>query len=61
MTWPGRDKNIPCLFGHIHSGKRCTMNFDTNLPFWKNMYDVGVDNNNYSPILLENIYGNIGL
>ena len=57
MTWPGRDKNIPNLFGHIHSGPRCTNDgFDTNLPFWKNMYDVGVDNNDYTPVNLTTIW-----
>ena len=61
MTWPGRDKGVPCLFGHIHSGPRCTNDgFDTNLPFWKNMYDVGVDNNLYTPINLNKIYEHIG-
>ena len=56
MTWPGRDKGVPNLFGHIHSGPRSTDGFDTNLPFWKNMYDVGVDNNDYTPVNLKNIW-----
>lgn len=63
MTWPGRDKNIPCLFGHIHSSPRCMCwrgSYDKDLPFWKNMYDVGVDNNNYTPIQLDKIYEFIG-
>ena len=62
MTWPSRDKNVPCLFGHVHSGPRCTNDgFDTNLPLWENMYDVGVDNNNYTPINLNKIYEYTGL
>jgi calcineurin-like phosphoesterase family protein len=59
MTWPGRDKGIPNLFGHIHSGPRSTDGFDTNLPFWKNMYDVGVDNNDYTPVNLKSIWEKI--
>lgn len=61
MTWPGRDKGVPNLFGHIHSGPRCPQNsdFDTNLPLWNRMYDVGVDNNDYTPVNLKSIWEKI--
>lgn len=54
MTWPGRDKRTYHFYGHIHSGPRSS-GYDSNLPFYSYMYDVGVDNNDFYPIELNDI------
>lgn len=56
MTWPHRNKDVPNLFGHIHSGPVSNNDTDTDLPLWPKQYDVGCDNNNYTPIELRDIY-----
>lgn len=58
MTWPHRANGVPNLFGHIHSGPRCNPeNSDADIPLWKGQqYDVGVDNNEYAPIELSEIF-----
>ena len=59
-TWPHHDRKAIHLFGHIHSGPNCDNNAvdvpgkDLILKFGK-CYDVGVDNNNYTPIELNYI------
>lgn len=51
MTWSHRDKGAINLFGHIHSGPNTLCTVDQDLPLWKGkQYDVGADNNNYTPI-----------
>ncbi len=56
MTWSHRDKNAINLFGHIHSGPNSACDLDQNLPFWKGkQYDVGTDNNEYTPIELNKV------
>lgn len=58
MTWPGRDRRRTMnLFGHIHSGPHAdSTRFDQNLPLYKNQhYDVGVDNNNLTPVEFREI------
>jgi calcineurin-like phosphoesterase family protein len=42
-----------CLHGHIHSGPNSNAN--EKLSFHPRRYDVGVDNNNYYPINLQQI------
>lgn len=56
LTWSHRDKGAINLFGHIHSGPKSLCTFDLDLPLWKDsQYDVGVDNNNYHPIELNEV------
>lgn len=55
-TWPHRSNGAINLFGHIHSGPRCSNRVDVpgkDLFLHKDQqYDVGVDNNNYTPVEL---------
>lgn len=62
MTWPHRANGVINLFGHIHSGPRVNQdNSDKDIPLWEGQqYDVGVDNNSYAPIELENILKILG-
>lgn len=55
MTWPHRENGVPNFFGHIHSGPRSNNEVDNNLPLWPLQYDVGVDNNEYTPIEVRQI------
>lgn len=55
MTWPHRDKGVPNFFGHIHSGPLSNNDVDNDLPLWPLQYDVGVDNNNFTPIEVRDI------
>jgi calcineurin-like phosphoesterase family protein len=56
MTWSHRDKGAINLFGHIHSGPTTQCDVDQDLPLWKGaMLDVGVDNQNYTPVQFENV------
>lgn len=51
MTWSGRGRGVINLFGHIHTEKGGKgLSFDKDLPLWKNQYDVGVDQNDYTPV-----------
>lgn len=45
------------LFGHVHSGKHQTTGLDINrLQYlYPNQYDVGVDNNNYTPVSYDQV------
>lgn len=57
MTWSHRDRGAINLFGHIHSGwLRSVDDYDQMLPLWKGQQlDVGVDNQNYTPVSFENV------
>lgn len=51
------------FYGHIHSGPLCENKIDIlgkDLIMLPNTYDVGVDNNNYTPIALEEIIEKLG-
>ena len=61
LCWEGSEKGYKHVFGHIHS---CDAREDTcengdaelvKLLSWRPMYDVGVDNNNYKPISVEEV------
>lgn len=60
MTWPHRGNGAINLFGHIHSGPLSTASMDVpekDLHLWpKQQYDVGADNNNYTPIEIQEIF-----
>ncbi len=58
MTWPHRHGGVPNLFGHIHSGPQVNQdNLDKDIPLWKGLqYDCGVDNNDYHPVELSEIF-----
>lgn len=61
MTWPHRCRGVVNLFGHIHSGPRTKAEEDQGLPLWEGQqYDVGVDNNEYTPIEIHEIYQKLG-
>lgn len=54
-TWP-HFEHAPSFFGHIHSGPLTSNQVDIpgrDLLLKKNMYDVGVDNNDFTPIELR--------
>ena len=57
MTWSHRDRGAINVFGHIHSGwLRSGDDYDQNLPLWKGQQlDVGVDNQNFTPVSFEDI------
>lgn len=48
LEWKNKNSGAICLHGHIHSKKRNCFNI-------KNLYDVGVDANSFSPITLKEI------
>lgn len=44
------------LFGHVHSGPNCSgLDSDRLINLFPYQYDVGVDNNNYTPISWEQV------
>lgn len=50
-SWRSPEQAIFQLFGHIHSGPNCTgLDCDRLNVLFPYQYDVGVDNNNYTPI-----------
>lgn len=56
MTWPHRERGAYNFFGHIHSGPVTAAEVDQDLPLWQGLqYDVGVDNNDYTPIEFNEI------
>jgi calcineurin-like phosphoesterase family protein len=62
MTWSHRDKGAINLFGHIHSGPRCMGDYDKDLPLWTGQQlDVGVDNQEYTPVSFEDVLYQLGL
>ena len=52
-----RDENsVWQLFGHVHSGPNCTgLDCDRLGILFPYQYDVGVDNNNYTPISWQQV------
>lgn len=45
------DKQVWQLFGHVHSGPKCEgTDYDRLKYLFPTQYDVGVDNNNYTPV-----------
>ena len=60
LTWPHRGNGVVNLFGHIHSGPVSEASIDIpgkDLHFWPHQqYDVGVDNNDYTPVEIRDIY-----
>lgn len=62
-TWPHVGNGAIHLFGHIHSGPLCENRIDIPgkdliLKTGK-CYDVGVDNNNFTPIEFQEIYNKL--
>ena len=51
LSWNKRHYGVPHLFGHIHTGAS-NRDFDkyNQITPLKGSYDVGVDNNNYTPL-----------
>lgn len=62
LTYPHKDLGVIQLFGHIHSGpKRNPSDVDQNLPISKDrQYDVGADNNEYTPVEIRDILKKLG-
>lgn len=56
LSWNGSVRGSWQLFGHVHSGPRST---SVELPLLKNLspaqYDVGVDNNDFTPVSYEEL------
>ena len=52
LCYAGRERGVIQLFGHVHSGPKCDSGIDVpRLTYlYPTQYDVGVDNNNYTPI-----------
>lgn len=59
-TWPHRGNGAVNLFGHIHSGPLSGASMDVpgkDLTLWPHQqYDVGADNNDYTPIEIREVY-----
>lgn len=55
LTWSGVHYGVINVHGHIHSRP----GVPTDLPLSELHYDVGVDNNNYTPVNIEQIKENI--
>ena len=50
-TWRSPQYAVYQLFGHVHSGPKCHgTDTDRLINLFPYQYDVGVDNNNYTPI-----------
>ncbi len=54
LTWASSQQGSWNLFGHIHSGIYSTSS-DKTLPLKPTQYDVGVDNNQFSPVSYQYI------
>ena len=48
VTWDGSHRGIWQLYGHIHTEKGKKTPLDDKLV--PNQYDVGMDNNDYTPV-----------
>lgn len=62
-TWPHFEHTIQ-VFGHIHSGPLTNNAVDVpgkDLILTKKQYDVGVDNNNFEPINILDVYKKLGV
>jgi len=53
-AWSKKAKGSWMLHGHIHSGSLSTAK-DRNIRFIPNRYDIGVDNNNFTPVSYSDI------
>lgn len=49
LDWNGSFHGRPHVFGHVHSGPKKAFRHQPN------SYDVGVDNNNFTPIVYEDL------
>lgn len=59
-TWVHREQGVPNLFGHIHSGPNVDHEVDTDIFLYRcQHWDVGVDNNNYAPIELVDVFNKL--
>ena len=55
-TYRDSTSTVYQLFGHIHSGPNCSgLDSDRLINLFPYQYDVGVDNNNYTPISWEQV------
>lgn len=55
-TWRNPENAVYQLFGHVHSGPNCEgADTDRLVNLFPYQYDVGVDNNNYTPISWEQV------
>ena len=56
LSWGGYQRGVWNLFGHIHSVKNATtLEGESGMKLSKTQYDVGVDNNNYTPVSFTEI------
>ena len=55
-AWRKPENAVYQLFGHVHSGPNCG-GTDTNrlVNLFPYQYDVGVDNNNYTPVSWQQV------
>jgi len=53
-SWSKKAKGSWHLHGHIHSGPLSSSS-DGNIKFYPNRYDVGVDNNNFTPVSYQEV------
>jgi calcineurin-like phosphoesterase family protein len=63
-TWPHFEKAAIHLFGHIHSGPLSENEVDVpgqDLILKPRCYDVGVDNNDFFPIEVRDVYNKLGV
>ena len=56
-AWRKPENAVYQLFGHVHSGVNSTEGLDIErLKYlFKNQYDVGVDNNDFTPVSIKEI------
>ena len=55
-TYRDSTSKVYQLFGHVHSGPNCSgLDYDRLINLFPYQYDVGVDNNNYTPISWEQV------
>ena len=55
-TWRKPKYAVYQLFGHVHSGPNCKgIDTDRLVNLFPYQYDVGVDNNNYTPVSWEQV------
>lgn len=55
-SWKAADYSVWQLFGHVHSGPHCTgTDIDRLVNLFPYQYDVGVDNNNYTPVSWDTV------
>ena len=55
-SWRGSENAVWQLFGHVHSGPTSSgKDSDRLVNLFPYQYDVGVDNNNYTPVSWEEV------